>query len=383
MRPLRILTWHVHGSYLLYLVQARCEFYLPVKPGRPHGYGGRAGSFPWPDNVHEVPAEQVRDRQLDCILFQSRQHYLEEQYEILSEQQRRLPRIYLEHDPPREHPTDTCHPVDDPTMLLVHCTHFNDLMWDSGRTPTRVIEHGVLVPEGVRYTGEIPRGLVVVNNLRTRGRRLGADIFLRVREQVPLDLVGMDAESLGGPGEVPPSEMAAFAARYRFLFNPIRYTSLGLAVCEAMTIGMPIIGLATTEMATAVENGVSGYVDTDVDALVPHMQRLLADPAEARRLGDSARRTALRRFGIDRFARDWEEAFALVTGTPPPPPPTPPLRGEGSRTEGSGARERAAGPQTSPAPSTEEGGAASPVSAACGITPPPLVGEGAGGRGPG
>lgn len=32
-------------------------------------------------------------------------------------------------------------------------------------------------------------------------------------------------------------------------------------------VGLPIIGLATTEMVTVVENG-SGYVDTDVDKLV-------------------------------------------------------------------------------------------------------------------
>ncbi len=42
------------------------------------------------------------------------------------------------------------------------------------------------------------------------------------------------------------------------------------------------------------------------------MRSLLADPAEARRLGDGARRRALERFHIDRFARDWEETFALV-----------------------------------------------------------------------
>ena len=34
MERLRVLTWHVHGSYLLYLVQAPHEFYLPVKPAR-------------------------------------------------------------------------------------------------------------------------------------------------------------------------------------------------------------------------------------------------------------------------------------------------------------------------------------------------------------
>lgn len=313
-RPLRILTWHVHGSYLYYLVQTPHEFYLPVKPGRPEGYGGRAGSFPWPDHVHDVPAEKVREMDFDLILFQSHRNYLEDQYEILSEAQRELPRIYLEHDPPRQHPTDTRHPVDDPNVLLVHVTHFNDLMWDSGRTPTRVIEHGVIVPEDVRYTGEIERGLVVVNGLKHRGRRLGSDVFERVRQQVPLDLVGMKAEELGGLGEMTHEELPAFQARYRFFFNPIRYTSLGLAVCEAMMLGMPILGLATTEMVTAIENGVSGYVESDVNKLVEHMQRLLADPAEARRLGEGARRQAMERFNIQRFAADWNAAFEMVTG---------------------------------------------------------------------
>jgi hypothetical protein len=314
LRRLRVLTWHIHGSYLYYLVQARHEFFVPVKPGRPAGYGGRAGSFSWPDSLHEVPAEAVRDLGFDCILFQSGKNYLEDQYEILTAEQRRLPRIYLEHDPPREHPTDTRHLVDDLNVLLVHVTAFNDLMWDSGRTPTRVIEHGVVVPEDVGFNGELERGLTVINGLASRGRRLGADIFERVRRVVPLDLAGIDSARLGGLGDIPLPLLPQLESRYRFFFNPIRYTSLGLAVCEAMMLGMPIIGLATTEMATTVENGVSGYVDTSVDRLIEHMRELLADAGEARRLGEGARRAARERFGIERFARDWDQALALVTG---------------------------------------------------------------------
>ena len=314
MQSLRILTWHIHGSYLYYLVQSRHHFYLPVKPGRPEGYGGRSGSFPWPDNVYDVPAEEVRNLEFDCIVFQSHKNYLEDQYEILSPSQQQLPRIYLEHDPPRQHPTDTRHPVDNPNVLLVHVTHFNDLMWDSGRTPTQVIDHGVIVPKDVRYTGELERGITVVNGLPTRGRRLGLDVFGHLRERAPLDLVGMQSRDMGGLGEIPHNELAAFEARYRFFFNPIRYTSLGLAVCEAMMIGMPVIGLATTEMATTIENGVSGYVDTNVDNLAAYMGELLQQPAEARRLSEGARRYALERFNIERFCRDWDKAFALVAG---------------------------------------------------------------------
>lgn len=314
---LRVFTWHIHGSYLYYLTHCGQQIYVPVKPGWPAGYSGRAGQTPWPDNLHEVPAEQVRDMPFDCILYQSRKNYLADQYEILSQAQRNLPRIYLEHDPPREHPTDTRHFVDNPDVLLVHVTHFNNLMWDNGRTPTRVVEHGVVVPRNVKYTGEIGRGLVVINNLGSRGRRLGADIFAQVREQIPLDLIGMGAAEMSGLGEIPHHQLASFAARYRFFFNPIRYTSLGLAVIEAMMVGLPIIGLATTEMVTAIQNGVSGYVDTNPDKLVAAMRRLLADPAEAHALGQGAQRYAQEHFNIERFGRDWAETFALVTGKQP------------------------------------------------------------------
>jgi hypothetical protein len=329
MRRPRILTWHIHGNYLLYLSKADVEFYLPVKPARHEGYGGRGTTFPFGANVIDVPAESVRELELDALLFQTRKNYERDQYEILSDAQRTLPRIYLEHDPPRTHPTDTRHWFDDPDGLLVHVTPFNALMWDSGRTPTRVIDHGVFVPDDARYTGEIARGLVVINHLRSRGRLLGADVFEQVREQVPLDLVGMDAESLGGLGEIFPPTLPAFEAKYRFFFNPIRWTSLGLAVIEAMMVGLPIVGLATTEMSVAIQNGVSGYVDTDVRRLIDPMRELLDYPDEARRLGEGARRYALERFHIGRFARDWEKTFAEICGIYRmyAPLPTPPYQG--------------------------------------------------------
>lgn len=314
MRPLRILTWHVHGSYLYYLSQVPHEFYVPVKVDRPEGYGGRGGWLPWPENLREVPADEIRRLRLDCVLFQSRRNYEYDQYEILSSAQRRLPQLYLEHDPPREHPTDTRHVVDDENVLLVHVTAFNDLMWDAGRTPTCVIEHGVTVPDAARYTGEREAGIAVVNDLGRRGRRLGLDVFERARARVPLSLVGMGSAELGGEGELRGDRLWEFTASHRYLFNPIRYTSLGLAVCEAMMMGMPIVALATTEMATVVENGVSGFVDTRLDSLIERMQMLRRDAALARELGEGARRRALERFHIERFKRDWDAVLTQVAG---------------------------------------------------------------------
>ncbi|MDB5190541.1 MAG: glycosyl transferase group 1, partial [Segetibacter sp.] len=162
---LRVLTWHIHGSYLYYLTQAPCTFYLPTKNSTEEGYGGRTPSFPWGDNVANVPAKDVKDLEFDVIVFQSKKNYLQDQYEILTEEQRALPKIYLEHDPPREVPTDTRHLVDDPETLIVHVTHFNNLMWDNNQSPSTVIEHGVMVDPSVKYTGELNKGIVVINGI--------------------------------------------------------------------------------------------------------------------------------------------------------------------------------------------------------------------------
>lgn len=312
MRRLKILTWHTHGSYLLYLTQAPHDFHVMTKQGRPPGYGGRGGHLPFGPNVHDLPVEDASGREFDCVVFQDDHQYLEDQHRYLSAAQRRLPKIYIEHDPPRQSPTDEKHIVTDPGVMVVHCTHFNRLMWNT-LAPTRVIDHGVIAPQA-EYTGELGRGLVVVNNIMTRGRRLGGDLFQAAKARVPLDLVGMGAEQAEGIGEVLHHDLPAFAARYRFLFNPIRYTSMGLAVIEAMMVGLPVVALATTEMSTVIRDGHNGFIDTGLDRLVDLMQLLIRDRALAAHLGQNARRTAMERFNIERFVRDWNDLFVEVTG---------------------------------------------------------------------
>ena len=131
-------------------------------------------------------------------------------------------------------------------------------------------------------------------------------MFERARRQLPLELIGMDAERLGGR-EVAPLDVVPLVGEHRFLFSPIRYTSLGLGILEAMAAGVPVVGLATTELAAVVDDGQHGFVDTDLDAVIAGGARLLRDHALAHRLGGNARVLVRRRFGLDRFARDWAQ----------------------------------------------------------------------------
>lgn len=304
---LKVFTWHIHGSYLFYLSQGAYDIYIPVSQQKSEGYYGRGETFPFGSNVIEIDVADVRNMEFDCILFQTNANYLIDQYEILTEEQRGRPRIYLEHDPPRMHPTDTRHVMNDPEVLFVHVTNFNQLMWDNGNIRTSVIEHGVL-NSTTAYSGELDTGLVVINNLPSRGRLLGLDLFLKASDKVPLHLIGMGTGDLG-LGEVLHPVLPDFISHYRFFFNPIRYTSLGLAVCEAMMSGMPIVALATTEMVTVIENGKNGYIDTDINYLIDKMKLLISDRKLAKSLGAEAKRTAEQRFDITRFLNDWHQIF--------------------------------------------------------------------------
>jgi hypothetical protein len=316
---LNALIWHIHGSYLNSLARVDHDWILPVKPGRPVGYGGRGRTFDVPPNMREVPAVEVRDLDIDIVVLQTPQNLHEDALELLGPERRRLPTIYLEHNVPRPHAVDTRHPFVDERGLLVHVTQYNRLMWDNGPRPTRVIEHSVAIDSSIAYEGTIARGISVVNGMQARPRIAGYDLFLQARSKVPLDVVGMETEKFGGLGDVPYRELHRLTARYRFLYSPMRYTSLPLAVVEAMTIGMPVVALATTALPGVIEDGVNGYISTDPEVLIDRMKALIAEPELARALGQRAQETARERFGLDRFRADWDDALhaaiALHTGT--------------------------------------------------------------------
>jgi len=306
----RILLWHVHGSWTTAFVQGRHEYVLPVVPDRGPDGRGRARTWDWPASAIEVTREEARDAQVDAVILQRPDELERLAREWLGE--RRLPTIYVEHNAPQGRIAEMRHPAADrDDVLVVHVTHFNDLFWDCGSTPTRVIEHGVVDP-GYRYTGERRRAAVVINEARRRARVTGTDLLERFEgDGVPIDLFGMDAGALGGIDDVPQHRLHDEIARRRVYLHPIRWTSLGLSLIEAMHLGMPVVALATTEAPEAVPPG-AGVLSTSVERLAGAARGFLADRECAREAGVAARRAALERFGLSRFLDDWDAVLEEV-----------------------------------------------------------------------
>jgi glycosyltransferase involved in cell wall biosynthesis len=316
-KRLKIFTWNAGRNYLYHLSRVNADFYLPFDPMKGAGYSGRSPMF-FGQNVKEVNPPDVRQLEFDCILFQSRQNYLIDQHILFSPDQHIIPKVYLEHDPPHLTPAGTSHVVEDPDMILVHVSHFNRVMWDNNHTPSYVIEQGV-IDNDIIYSGEIERGIVVLDQPLSQEREIGQDILREVMKKIPIDIIGPESESFGGLGEVPINELPEFMARYRFYFSPTRHASPSLSMFDAMMAGIPVVGLAAGNLADIVANDKSGFISCDIKSLISEMTRLLEHPDHAANLGRGAREIATARFTVDRFIKEWEALLEKAASRSYPP----------------------------------------------------------------
>jgi glycosyltransferase involved in cell wall biosynthesis len=309
---MNVLIWHVHGAWTTAFVQGRHRYLIPVDDGRTADGLGRAATYRWPDGAVEVTAEMAAAEPVDVVVLQRPRELdgLAEEWLGGRRPGRDVPAVYVEHNAPQARISDMRHPAADIDQLtIVHVTHFNDLFWDCGSTPTRVIEHGIPDP-GDRYSGELERCAVVINEATRRGRVTGTDLLPRFRRAAPIDLFGIGAEHLDGQN-LPQERLHEEMARRRVYLHPVRWTSLGLSLIEAMYLGMPVVALATTEVVEAVPPA-AGTVSNRMEVLHEAVRRMMADPERARASGQAARRAAISRFGLNRFLDDWDELLEDV-----------------------------------------------------------------------
>jgi hypothetical protein len=303
----------VHGSWTTAFVQGRHDYLVPVVADRGPDGRGRADTWQWPASVVEVTPERLADEHVDVVILQRPAELagLAERWLGGRRPGRDVPAVFVEHNAPQGRINELRHcAADRPDLTVVHVTHFNRLFWDTGTTPTRVIEHGILDP-GYRYTGELPRAAVVINEATRRGRVTGTDLLPALGGAVPLDVFGMDAARLGGIENPPQATLHAEMARRRVYLHPIRWTSLGLSLLEAMHLGMPVVALATTEVPEAVPPE-AGVVSTRLEVLTDALGRFVDDPEQARAMGKAGREVALARYGLGRFLDDWDRLLAEI-----------------------------------------------------------------------
>ncbi|QCQ91353.1 glycosyltransferase [Rhodococcus sp. SGAir0479] len=312
-----ILVWHVHGSWLDAFVRGGHRYLVPTLPGHGPWGRGRMGRD-WPAEVVEVGPRELEDADVDVVVAQNPGEIPLATRWLGRTPGRDVPLVYVEHNTPGGHAPTSRHPMADrDDLTLVHVTHFNRVMWDTGRTRTRVVAHGVVDP-GARYRGRLPRSATMINDPVRRWRAVGTDLLPLLASAAPIDVFGMRTGELAHRTDIPPlvtpcgdlprDRLHDAVAERRLYLHTARWTSLGLSLVEAMLLAMPIVALASTEVAVSVPPE-AGAVATDPARMVAAARDYMDDPEAAAEAGRRARTYALAHFALDRFLRDWDDVL--------------------------------------------------------------------------
>lgn len=320
---MKVLLWPVHGGYTDAFVRGDHEYLLPIAAGTDADPDLTAWGW---DRTRQVREVLLPDEEIDVVVLQRLEEFDECARITGRVPGRDVPAVFLEHNTPQPEAVTRRHPLADRTDIpIVHVTHFNELVWDCGDVETIVVEHGVRDP-GPLYTGELERIGVVVNEPVRRWRVVGTDLLPGFAREAPVDVFGMGGDALRTvfpeasrvvpAGNLAPDPLHRELAQRRLYLHPFRWTSLGLALLEAMHLAMPVVALATTEVVRAVPPG-AGVISTDPADLRAAIRAFLADPQWAREVGRSAREHVLARYGLAAFLARWDEVLTRVVEDAP------------------------------------------------------------------
>jgi glycosyltransferase involved in cell wall biosynthesis len=159
-------------------------------------------------------------------------------------------------------------------------------------------------------------------------RRKGIDLALAALAQVPgvhLDIVGDGEERaslerlahrLGVAGRVAfrgyVADTRPWLARSSAALCSSRTEGLGVALLEAMAMGLPVAGFAVGGVAEVVDDGVTGWLAPpgEVPALAACMRRLVDAGDRSASMGAAAHARVVERFSVRAMAAGYARAYA-------------------------------------------------------------------------
>ena len=315
---LRILTFNRHEANMYELAKTNHEFHVLLVDRPPWEKDWDRRSRPTPANVKIIGgAEDIPSLDLDqydlllaqayddlsCIQFSSRPKMLLlmcTPVRICDDISKAdaLRRLYQEWQMA--------------SIPIVYASGYYAHTWG---LPGRIIPHAVDARDykGFEYTGEIPVVLTVVHYLRERDDEMGYTFHRQmVRDDIPYKIIGYNPTLPDSGPARDWSELKSHYRHYRVYLNTARSGGF-IALIEAMTAGMPVVtrpGPAERTPHKLVIDGYNGFVSDDPQYLREKIKFLLANPEVAKVMGQRAKESAQAKHSIERFTREWQEAFA-------------------------------------------------------------------------
>jgi glycosyltransferase involved in cell wall biosynthesis len=267
-----------------------------------------------PANYYTLPKNAlVNGIDFDFILSQSK--FGQFQFAKQMQQVFKIPLISLEHTLPipswpEQQLKEMRAMTGDQNVFI---SKFSARRW--GIFPHTVIKHCVDTEQF--SPGEEERAnvaLSVVNDYKARDYCCNYQGWERITKDLPVKLVGSSPEPEFSKAAESIDELTMAYRRSSIFLNTSTVSPVPTSLLEAMACGCAVVTTATCMIPEIIKNGENGFISNDETELRDKIQLLLNDPELARKLGEQARQTVVRDFGVDVFVNNWNAVFDTAYG---------------------------------------------------------------------
>ena len=311
LRPLNILTFPTHERYESQLAKTGHNFYSFHVP---NGKKWNKDQVDVPENYYILPEGQLPSYiDFDLILVQSK--FWQYQYMQRLNQMLQLPVIVLEHTMPTPQTLNEQQIATMRQMLghvNVFISKYSQEAWGISQNAV-VIHHGIDTDkfENTGVTRQ-KHGLTVANEFQNRDYCLNYSGWQRVvsNGNIPMKVVGNNPGLSESAKSI--DDLVQAYNEATVYFNSSTLSPIPTSMLEAMACECPVVSTATCLIPEIVTNGQEGFISNDESVLTSSLQRLLADPELAAKMGKAARQCVLNNFGQARFIAEWTNIFYQV-----------------------------------------------------------------------
>lgn len=303
-----ILTFNTHERYQTQVAKTGHNFYAFNFDG---GKDWLIEHAPMPSNYYQLPKNSVFPGvTFDFIFVNSKfgQYQIAEQ--INSSLQ--LPVLCLEHTLPHlnwpaEHLLQFQKMRGDVNVFI---TEYSKSKWG---IPGEVIYHSIdaelFKPSDVERK---PQVLTVAHDFINRDYALNFNGWNRITDGMNRVVVG-ETEGLS-KAAASVDELVKQYQESLVYINPSTLSPVPTSMLEAMSCGCAVVSTNTCDIPNIIKHGENGFLSNDEGELRGYIEKLLADPELAKKIGESARQTILERFSEDRFINEWNTTFDKTYG---------------------------------------------------------------------
>lgn len=307
-RPYNILTFNTHERYQTQVAKTGHNFYAFNFDGGKDWFKEHA---PMPKNYYQLPKNSIFPGvTFDFIFVNSKFGQFQTAAQINSSLQ--LPVLCLEHTLPLKQWTQD-HLKYYRSMrgdVNVFITEYSKNQWGMGGD---VIYHSIdteLFKPG--HVEPKPQVLTVAHDFINRDYALNYHGWNRITDGLNRVVVG-NTEGLSKAAESVDDLVRHYQESLIYI-NPSTLSPVPTSMLEAMACGCAVVSTNTCDIPNIIKHGENGFLSNDEGELRSYIEKLLADPELAKKMGQAARETIKEKFSEERFINEWNTIFDKTYG---------------------------------------------------------------------